>query len=97
MKIAIFSDIHGNLEALKSIIEDINKKEFDEVIYLGDAIGIGPQPKECLELLKQSNVKFILGNHELYFLRGTEIDDEIKDTQLAHMKWVKSCFSFGYS
>lgn len=91
MKIAVFSDIHGNLEALQSILEDINIKGFDEVIYLGDAIGFGPQPKECLELLKQSNVKFVLGNHELYFLRGTEIDDEINDAQLAHMKWVKSC------
>ena len=45
MKVAIFSDIHGNLEALEAILEDIKKNQFDEVICLGDVIGIGPSPK----------------------------------------------------
>ena len=43
MKIAVFTDIHGNYPALKAIMEDINKSEFNEVIFLGDAIGIGPK------------------------------------------------------
>lgn len=89
-RIAIFSDIHGNLEALESILNDIKENEYDEIIYLGDAISIGPQPKECLQLLKDNNVKFVLGNHELYYLRGTEIDNEIKDDQKEHLDWVKS-------
>lgn len=43
MKIAVFTDIHGNYPALKTIMEDINKTKFDEVIFLGDSIGIGPK------------------------------------------------------
>lgn len=66
MKIAVFTDIHGNFPALKVIMDDINKSEFDEVIFLGDAIGIGPKSKECLEMLLNSKVTIIAGNHELY-------------------------------
>ena len=65
-KIAIFSDIHGNLQALKSIIEDIDKENFDEVICLGDIVGVGPNPKECLDLIMDSKIKMVKGNHEIY-------------------------------
>ena len=40
MKIAIFSDVHGNYQATQAILEDINKNNFDEIICLGDIIGI---------------------------------------------------------
>lgn len=89
MKIAIFSDIHGNKEALESIIEDIKKENIDEIICLGDTLGIGPNPKECMDLIINNNIKMVLGNHELYFLKGTEIDDEMGEGEIAHQKWVK--------
>lgn len=90
-RIAVFSDIHGNLEALQSILKDIKSKNIDEIIYLGDAIAIGPESKECLELIKKNNIKFILGNHELYYLYGTDIDDDIIDKkEKEHFKWVHS-------
>ena len=73
-KIAVFTDIHGNYEALKSIVGDIKKDNFDEVICLGDLTGIGPSPKECLDLVRKENIKLLLGNHELYQLKGTDID-----------------------
>lgn len=66
MKIAVFTDIHGNYEALKSIIEDIKKLKIDSIICLGDTIGIGPNSKECLDLIIENNITMILGNHELY-------------------------------
>lgn len=90
MKVAIFSDIHGNYQALECILNDIRKAKYDQVIYLGDAIAIGPDSKKCLELLKESNIKYILGNHELYFLRGTKIDDEMTLSDIEHQKWVAS-------
>ena len=89
MKIAIFSDIHGNKEALESIIEDIKKENIDEIICLGDILGIGPNPKECMDLIINNNIKMVLGNHELYFLKGTEIDDEMGEGEIAHQEWVK--------
>ena len=55
MRIAIFSDIHGNREALTSIIEDINNQNINEIICLGDTIGIGPNPKECMDIIIDNN------------------------------------------
>lgn len=92
-KIAIFSDIHGNYQALQSILNDIKNKYYDEIIYLGDALSLGPQSKECLELFKNSNIRFLLGNHELYFLKGNEIDDGITSKlKIEHIDWVRSLF-----
>ena len=89
MKVAMFSDIHGNKEALNSIINDIKKNNIEEIICLGDIIGIGPNPKECMDIIVDNNIEMVLGNHELYYLKGTEIDDEIKEGELKHHKWVK--------
>ena len=89
MRIAIFSDIHGNKEALKSIINDIDNNNIDEIICLGDTIGIGPNPKECMDMIISNNIKMVLGNHELYFLKGTDIDDEMGEGEIKHQNWIK--------
>ena len=46
MKLAVFTDIHGNLEALKTIINDIKSKNVDEIKCLGDTIGLGSESNE---------------------------------------------------
>ena len=86
-KIAVFSDIHGNYQVLSSILDDINKDNFMEVICLGDVVGIGPDSSKCLDLIMNSNVTMLLGNHELYQIKGTEIDD-LKTSFVEHEKWV---------
>ena len=88
-KIAIFSDIHGNIEALSSIIDDIKKENIKEIICLGDVIGIGPKPKECLDIIIENNINMVLGNHELYSLKGTDIADNMSEGEIKHHKWVK--------
>ena len=90
MKIAVFSDIHSNYEALAAVIDDINKNDFDKVYFLGDVLSKGPNPKECLDLVMNNNINFVLGNHELYYLRGVEIDDNISDIEKEHQAWIKS-------
>ena len=89
-KLAIISDVHGNLEALNSIIKDIKKENIDEIICLGDTIGIGLNPKECLDILINNNIKTVLGNHELYFLKGPEIDNRLGENEFKHQTWVKN-------
>ena len=51
MRRAIISDIHGNLEALKSVLDDISSQNIDEFYCLGDIIGYGPNPCECSDLV----------------------------------------------
>ena len=89
-RIAIITDIHGNLEGLEAILEDIKKQNVDDIICLGDTIDIGPNSKECIDMLIDNDIKMILGNHELYLLRGTDIEPSIEGEEKKHYKWVKS-------
>lgn len=63
-RLAVMSDPHSNLEALRSVLEDIDSHEVDEVLCLGDLIGYGPQPQECCDLIRERGVTLLQGNHE---------------------------------
>lgn len=66
MRALIVSDVHSNLEAFQSVISDANARGgFDEIWSLGDLIGYGPQPAECVELLCAHNHTAVAGNHDL--------------------------------
>jgi predicted phosphodiesterase len=64
MNYAIISDIHGNLEALNRTFEEIDKLGVDKVICLGDIVGYGASPNECVETLRERKVDSIIGNHD---------------------------------
>lgn len=71
MRIAIFTDVHANLPALKAVLSEIQAKGYDEMVHLGDVISIGPFPRECLEiLLSMESIQLIMGNHDEYFVNG---------------------------
>jgi predicted phosphodiesterase len=63
VKRAIISDIHSNLEALEAVLADIATQNVEQIYCLGDVIGYGPNPRECIDLIMQCNV-CILGNHD---------------------------------
>ena len=88
MRLAVFTDIHGNLQALESILKSINSKNYDEVIFLGDSIGLGVDNEECLNLIKNSNIKFLMGNHEYYYIKGVENIKGLKKDRIFHDDWV---------
>ncbi|MHC4885334.1 MAG: metallophosphoesterase family protein, partial [Planctomycetota bacterium] len=69
---ALVSDIHGNLEALTQVLKDIEEKKPDDIICLGDTVGYGPQPKECLNLVRKNCRVVLMGNHEHAVLHGAE-------------------------
>jgi predicted phosphodiesterase len=69
---AIISDIHGNLTALEAVLEDIDKRKVDRIVSLGDVVGYGPRPAECLSIVKDRCAFTLLGNHEYAVLRGPE-------------------------
>lgn len=65
MRLAVLSDIHGNLEAFCRCLNDIDLSGVDQIVNLGDSIGYGPQPEEVLNLINKRGIPNILGNHEL--------------------------------
>ena len=65
MRYAIIADIHANLAAFKAVLEDIGHQGGAEKVWcLGDVVGYGPDPHECIELLCQINHVCVAGNHD---------------------------------
>lgn len=75
MKFGIISDIHGNLEALEVVLKEIKKEDCNEIIFLGDVVGYGANPNECIELLRQERVVGVAGNHDYAVLNKTSIEN----------------------
>lgn len=63
MRYAIFSDIHSNLESLQTALSMISPS--DALVSLGDMVGYGPNPNECVALLRERCTHAVLGNHDL--------------------------------
>lgn len=64
LKRAIISDIHSNLEAFQAVLREIDKEKVDQIYCLGDLIGYGPNPLECIDIMIQRSDVCLLGNHD---------------------------------
>lgn len=65
MLYAIFSDIHSNLQAYEAIVEDFKKEKVDKYLCVGDIVGYGANPRECIQLTINLNCPAVCGNHDL--------------------------------
>lgn len=74
MKHALISDIHSNLEALEKVLERIEKEKVDDIICLGDLVGYGPNPKECIERIQSVAQVVLAGNHDYAAVGLTDIN-----------------------
>src|SRR5437764_1000662 len=79
MRYAIFSDIHANLEALEAVlakIDEIAEKEpIDAIWFLGDLVGYGPDPNECIIKLRERTDVIIAGNHDWAAVGKIDLED----------------------
>ncbi|MBL0715339.1 MAG: metallophosphoesterase [Desulfosarcina sp.] len=73
-RIAILSDIHGNFDALKEVLQDIDALEVRKIYSLGDNIGYGPEPEAVIQCLEERGIPSVLGNHELAVTNPSELD-----------------------
>ncbi len=64
MRYGIFGDIHGNIEAFKKVIEAYKKENIDKHFCVGDIVGYGANPSECIEEIKRLKAKTVCGNHD---------------------------------
>jgi predicted phosphodiesterase len=74
MKWAILSDVHGNLEAFQAVIEDLREEKVEKVACLGDVVGYGADPNDCLALLEGLTDWVVAGNHDYGSVGLTDID-----------------------
>jgi predicted phosphodiesterase len=65
MRIAVISDIHGNLRALEAVLAAIDAERPDAIWCLGDLVGYGPRPNECIAIVSERASICLVGNHDL--------------------------------
>jgi len=75
MRIALISDIHGNLVSLDAALADIEQEKVDQIVCLGDVATLGPRPREVLQRIKDLNCPCIVGNHDQFLLQPHLLSD----------------------
>jgi len=74
MKIAIISDIHSNIEALSAVLNEIENHNIRTIYCLGDIVGYGPNPRECIDTVKKTSQVILAGNHDFASVKKTELE-----------------------
>jgi putative phosphoesterase len=82
MRYAFISDIHGNLHSLELVLADLQQANVDQIICLGDAASLGPQPREVIARRRQLNIPCVMGNHDNYLLNPDLTED--------HIPWLRA-------
>lgn len=106
MRRAIISDIHGNLEALNAVLESIDGQSVQEIYCLGDIVGYGPNPRECVDLAMEFE-HCVLGNHDqgalfdpegfssgaerAIFWTRSQLEDPADDVEANQRRWDFLC------
>jgi predicted phosphodiesterase len=88
MRYAVISDIHSNLDALDKVLKKIETENIDRILCLGDIIGYGANPNECIELIRENSFNIILGNHDRVAINMESGDDFTSDAKMA-INWTK--------
>ena len=89
VRVAVISDVHGNLHALEATLSAIDEESPDEIWCLGDLVGYGPRPNECCELVRERASVCLAGNHDLAVI-GTLDLDEFSDEAASAAAWSRT-------
>lgn len=88
MRIGLISDIHANLEALESVLKDLETQQVETIYCLGDVVGYGCDPIACLDLVKANCQLTLMGNHEWVALGRLSID-QLNDSAGVSILWTR--------
>jgi diadenosine tetraphosphatase ApaH/serine/threonine PP2A family protein phosphatase len=92
MRYAVISDIHGNIEALQAVMDDIGHRKADRIVCLGDIVGYYPDPEHCAEVVRKRASVSIAGNHD-YAAIGRIDTAGFTYYAFAAMEWTKAAIS----
>lgn len=88
MKYGIISDIHANLEALTSVLEDARAQGVKRFICLGDVVGYNANPGECIEIIRNLGCQVVMGNHDAYTV-ADEIPSVVNGRARTSIEWTR--------
>jgi predicted phosphodiesterase len=94
MRVALLSDMHGNAVAFRAALADVERQDVDLIVSLGDVAQGGPQPKECVDILRELGCRCVNGNSDEFLLTldlGAEPieDEEHRERLLAVGRWSR--------
>lgn len=91
MRIAVLSDIHGNLEALEAVVAEVEQQAADLVLCLGDVVGYGPDPAACISWAVKQAAAWVQGNHDLAALpEERELRAQFRADARVALDWTES-------
>ena len=101
MKFAVITDIHGNFDALQTVLDDIDSRDDIEKIYnLGDNIGIGHETNKVLDtIFDRDDMEMIAGNHDeaiMSLVNGTPYPEDLKGKFYEHHQWIEGHLDESY-
>ena len=92
MRIALFGDIHANLEALEVVLADAEEQGCTDYVCMGDVVGYNADPAACLERVKAMNIPVVKGNHD-EDASGTHSLDSMNPVAAAALEWTRAQLS----
>jgi predicted phosphodiesterase len=92
MRLAIITDIHGNIHALEAILEDIKTQGVDEIIIAGDTINIHPHSRQCFEIVMALGCPVLQGNHEEY-VYSVGSNPTLQEQRFQSVRWTHQQFT----
>jgi diadenosine tetraphosphatase ApaH/serine/threonine PP2A family protein phosphatase len=93
LRIAVLADVHGNLEALGAVFEDLEGRSADRLFFLGDAVGYGADPEPCVEMLMNRASRLVVGNHDHASADPQEDLDAFHPDAAAALIWTRGALS----
>jgi len=86
--LALISDIHGNLPAFQAVLERIDQEGVDAILCLGDTVGYGPNPSDCIDLMVKRGIPSVLGNHDACVI-GKLTDTFFTEPNRGLLRWTR--------
>jgi len=92
MRWGIISDIHSNIEALNVALGTLSEEHVDRIIALGDVVGYGPNPEECVKLIRDNSIDSVMGNHD-FGLNSFAYEENFNSYARDAIKWTRKVVS----
>ena len=90
MRIALVADMHGNAVAFRAVLEDLERERPDLIVALGDVAQGGPQPLECVDLLRELDCPCVYGNSDHFLVALDFGSEEVTEQQLETAHWSRA-------